>query len=370
NRATKKNHQYWVDHVQDAFDSTVENMRAQLATPTASEPHTPVAEAQGSIVEQQSNQEQRRTFTMAMRQIIRKDLKPDIKDHFIKTLNEAIENVTDYISCYSFKVYCTFLLMLNYAFLIDDAGAISLRESRGEALSNILPTSGSSSNQEFLPPPFAPNCVESRLFEKLYKNIFDQSHLQIIHSAYFGSKGTRQDTLNKNPIIKAFVDAMPPREDEKCTVDNYLMKKAYSMYFVNFKNMWTRLGRFRKTLNQLLSHLLSIHLAPEQTKQYKHYLSQSKQDRQKTKKTQNHVYLPAIPFSSISLINNSRSHRRNLFKKERNKLETMLKRYRESNFQDEKWKTRADRCQVRINTYEEILKNEASSLGLVDTMSG
>ncbi|KAI8338306.1 hypothetical protein EDC96DRAFT_578779 [Choanephora cucurbitarum] len=94
NRATKKNHQHWVDHVQDAFDNTVENMRAQLATPTLSELHTPVTEAQGSIIEQQPNQEQRRTFTMAMRQIIRKDLKPDIKDHFIKTLNEAIENVT------------------------------------------------------------------------------------------------------------------------------------------------------------------------------------------------------------------------------------------------------------------------------------
>ena len=47
----------------------------------------------------------------------------------------------------------------------------------------------------------------------------------------------------------------------------------------------------------------------------------------------------------------------------------MLKRYNESNFKDEKWKTRADRCQDRIDTYEEILKNEASSLGLVDTMS-
>ncbi|KAI8347354.1 hypothetical protein BD560DRAFT_242463 [Blakeslea trispora] len=212
-------------------------------------------------------------------------------------------------------VYNTFLLTLNYAFLIDDAGAISLQEARGEAISSILPTSGSSSNQEFLPPPLAPNCVGSRVFEKLYKSIFDQSHLQIIHSAYFGPKGTRKDTSNKNPIIKAFVDAMPPREDEKCTVDNYLMKKAYSMYFVNFKNMWTRPGRFRKTLNQLLSHSLRIHIAPERTKQYKHYLSQSKQDRQKIKKTQNHVYLPAIPFSSISLINNSRSHRWNLFKK-------------------------------------------------------
>ncbi|KAI8382460.1 hypothetical protein BD560DRAFT_477463 [Blakeslea trispora] len=287
NRATKKNHQYWVDRVQDAFDSTVENMRAQLATPTASEPHTPVAEAQGSIVEQQSNQEQRRTFTMAMRQIIRKDLKPDIKDHFIKTLNEAIKNVTDYISCYSFKVYSTFLLMLNYAFLIDDAGAISLRESRVPIL-----------------------------------------------------------------VLK----------DEKCTVDNYLMKKAYSMYFVNFKNIWTRPGRFRKILNQLLSHLLRIHLAPERTKQYKHYLSQSKQDRQKTKKTQNHVYLPAIPFSSIGLINNSRSHRRNLFKKERNKLETMLKRYKESNFQDEKWKTRADRCQRSAFSKGKLKQQEKPNL--------
>ncbi|KAI8333183.1 hypothetical protein EDC96DRAFT_611781 [Choanephora cucurbitarum] len=149
NRATKNNHQHWVDHVQDAFHNTVENMRAQLATPTVSEPHTPVTEAQGFIVEQQPNQEKRRTFTMAMRQIIRKDLKPDVKDHFIKTLNEAIEN----------------------------------------------------------------------------------SHLQIIHSAYFGPIGTKQDTLNKNPITKAFVDTMPPREDEKCTVDTYLMKKAYSMYF-------------------------------------------------------------------------------------------------------------------------------------------
>ncbi|KAI8338305.1 hypothetical protein EDC96DRAFT_429373, partial [Choanephora cucurbitarum] len=174
---------------------------------------------------------------------------------------------TNYISCYSFKVYNAFLFLLNYAFLVDDAGAISLQESRGKALSNILPTFGSPSNQEFLPPPLASNCVESRAFEKLYKNIFDQSHLQIIHSAYFGPIGTKQDTLNKNPITKAFVDAMPPREEEKCTVDTYLIKKAYSMYLVNFKNMWTRPGRFRKTTNQLLSHLLRIHLAPERTKQ-------------------------------------------------------------------------------------------------------
>ncbi|KAI8347353.1 hypothetical protein BD560DRAFT_484939 [Blakeslea trispora] len=108
NRATKKNYQYWVDHVQDAFNSTVINMRAQLATPTVSETHTPSTEAQGSIFEQQSNQEQRRTLTMSMRQIIRKDLKLDIKNYFIKTLNEAIEIVTDYISCYSFKVYVVF----------------------------------------------------------------------------------------------------------------------------------------------------------------------------------------------------------------------------------------------------------------------
>ncbi|OBZ80680.1 hypothetical protein A0J61_11271 [Choanephora cucurbitarum] len=121
--------------------------------------------------------------------------------------------------------------MLNYAFLVDDAGAISSQESRGKALSDILPTSGSSSNQEFLPPPLTTNCVESRAFEKLYKNIFNQGHLQIIHSAYFGPIRTKQDTLNKNPIIKVFVDAMPPREDEKCNVDTYLMKKAYSMYF-------------------------------------------------------------------------------------------------------------------------------------------
>ncbi|KAI8336386.1 hypothetical protein EDC96DRAFT_351135 [Choanephora cucurbitarum] len=139
-------------------------------------------------------------------------------------------------------------------------------------------------NQEFLPPPLASNCVESRAFEKLYKNIFDQSHLQIIHSAYFGLIGTKQDTSSKNPIVKAFVDAMPPREDKKCTVDTYLMKKAYSMYFVNFKNMWTRPCRFRKTLNLLLSHLLRIHLAPERTKQYNYYLSQSKQDHQKIKR--------------------------------------------------------------------------------------
>ncbi|KAI8327483.1 hypothetical protein EDC96DRAFT_90352 [Choanephora cucurbitarum] len=151
---------------------------------------------------------------------------------------------------------------------------------------------------------------------------------------------------------------MPPREEEKCTVDTYLIKKAYSMYLVNFKNMWTRPGRFRKTTNQLLSHLLRIHLAPERTKQYDYCLSQSKQDHQKIKKTQNHVYLSTISLSSISLINNSRSHRRNLFKKERRKLKTMLKRYNETNFKDKKWKTRSDRCQDRIDTYEEILKNE------------
>ncbi|OBZ90343.1 hypothetical protein A0J61_01597 [Choanephora cucurbitarum] len=39
-RSTKKKNQYWVDHAQEAFGGTAENMRVLLSTLTVSESHT------------------------------------------------------------------------------------------------------------------------------------------------------------------------------------------------------------------------------------------------------------------------------------------------------------------------------------------
>ncbi|EIE89374.1 hypothetical protein G6F46_012254 [Rhizopus delemar] len=101
----------------------------------------------------QRNLEPIRTFTTHMNQIIRKDLEPEIKDHFIDVLKNAHVDVSDYVCNYDFKVFNMLLVLLSDEFLMNTNGDIPLQKTTEELIRNVLPfsfTSDCNSNEYIL----------------------------------------------------------------------------------------------------------------------------------------------------------------------------------------------------------------------------
>ncbi|KAG1049857.1 hypothetical protein G6F43_007843 [Rhizopus delemar] len=114
-------YQYWVDHVNEMFDITLSQVQGQSAvsnysksassglsdnaTPESSVLTTPSYPKE--IFTSHQNLEHTRTFTAHINQIIRKDLEPGIKGHFINVLNNAQVDISDYICNYGLLIHHT-----------------------------------------------------------------------------------------------------------------------------------------------------------------------------------------------------------------------------------------------------------------------
>ncbi|KAG1156007.1 hypothetical protein G6F36_014359 [Rhizopus arrhizus] len=127
NSKQKKGYQYWVDHVNEMFDIILSQVQGQsavrnlsksassefsdLATPESSVPTTPSHLKE--IFASHRNLEPTRAFTAHINQIIRKDLEPEIKDHFIDVLKNAHVDVSDYISIMDLRcLICSFFCVV------------------------------------------------------------------------------------------------------------------------------------------------------------------------------------------------------------------------------------------------------------------
>ncbi|CAO3650614.1 unnamed protein product [Mucor fragilis] len=124
------------------------------------------------------------------------------------------------------------------------------------------------------------------------------------------------------------------------------MKMARQLYETNFQNMWVDSIIVHKLLARLLRFLLMCHLCPDQDRNFK----AKKKDLQSKRKGKGKQVLrdtnASIPAESISLINKTRNGRRRLFRKEQQRKQKY----------ERKGNTRAaKRCQVRLNTYREVL---------------
>ncbi|KAI8050709.1 hypothetical protein BDF21DRAFT_179377 [Thamnidium elegans] len=67
---------------------------------------------------------------------------------------------------------------------------------------------------------------------------------------------------------------------------------------------------------------------------------------------------PSISKENISLIHKSRNNRRNLFKNEIKRRDKFIKMSKKYYANAPKWLKRAERCDERIKTYSEVLKEE------------
>ncbi|KAK4509640.1 uncharacterized protein ATC70_006942 [Mucor velutinosus] len=107
-----------------------------------------------------------------------------------------------------------------------------------------------------------------RLFATVSRNLFQSRHIDYLHTALFGQRGTKIShspfaalSSTNAPILDAIARDTPQPASE-------LMMVARGLYKTNLENMWASNKIFNKSLNKLLEILLRAHLAPKRESHY------------------------------------------------------------------------------------------------------
>ncbi|KAL9536424.1 hypothetical protein MBANPS3_012657, partial [Mucor bainieri] len=235
-------------------------------------------------------------------------------------------------------------LMFNGRSFSKQEGRVALVTDAGHSLQPVLPTAYLG-HTVHVPKPLDADCIKDADFCSSYSQLFQQPHLELIHSSYYGALGAQDSSLNASPLHKEILKVLPRDEPSPYeSLSSHAMKMARQLYETNFQNMWADNKIVNKLLARLLRFLLLIHLCPDKDQEFK---ANKEEAQNKTKGKGKQVLRDtngSIPVESISLINMTRNGRRRLFRRERQKMAEY----------NRKGKTRAaEACQRRITTYEE-----------------
>lgn len=364
NRSHKtKSVEFWRRAVDNDFDNIVTQEKKKQQEQMSVDETDPVpSEVVNPAVNLASNY---RTFTVPLNIIIRQDLPGQLKAVFKDRLSRTLEQSSDYITSFGLKLYQLMILFKDHSLVIAEDGNIVIQEAQGFSFQDILPTHFMSSHENgYVAPSISTTTTNSNDFNKQYKSLFNQNHLQLIHSSYLGPRGIQATSLQKNPIHKALLDTVPRQEGSQPDLDPFIMKSALSKYMINFSNMWSSTTRFKKLFNHLILVLLRLHLAPSREEKKRQYV-QEKFNKKPENKGKTRIIQAAnvepIPVNKISLVNLSRNQKRNLFDGERRRCDKYIVKAETESVnlaKRDKWYQRADSCLNRIKTYNTILKNE------------
>ncbi|KAI8057506.1 hypothetical protein BDF21DRAFT_403671 [Thamnidium elegans] len=117
-----------------------------------------------------------RIFSASLLSLLRSDLPKDIKEAFIKTLEEKQTSATDYIIDFSKQVY-QMITLLKSPTLVKDSSEIVIRQRNGPMIQEILLVNYQleENGNDFLPSPLDHSCmiskVEEREFSRLFTNL-------------------------------------------------------------------------------------------------------------------------------------------------------------------------------------------------------
>jgi len=243
------------------------------------------------------------------------------------------------------------LIFNDYAFFKQNRSV----SQEGNSLDHVL-LAGYLDYTACVPQPVDPDCLKDADFDSQYSRLFQLPHLELVHSSYFGAVGVQESLLKASPLHKEILQVLPADEHNPCkALSSHAMKMARQLYQTNFQNMWADNSIVNKLLTRLLRCLLVYHLCPEEDRKFK---ANKKDLRDKGKGKGKQVLRDtnaSIFLHVISLINMTRNSRRRLFRKEEKKLEK---------YQSKGNTTAAERCQVRLDTYREMLAREVSVFAL------
>lgn len=294
-----------------------------------------------------------RTVSHPFMSLIREDLSEDMKKYFLDTLEDTMSSSSDYIIAYAIRVQQIMMLFKSYAFQLHTDSTVIMTPKAGCLVKTIFPPNFpiSDDNSSF-PPTLEKLLLDDQDFAKDFDNLFNSSHLQFLHSDYFGSKSSRRK--GSFPCRDALKNAFPFQQKNKETSEPYAMKLALSRYMNNFQNLWSNSKRYYKLLNNVLIVLLRIHLAPEREQAKREY-AESKMNAKANKPLQDNES-PTV----ASISKRSYNERKKLFKNEKRKCDKYRKKAEcSTDIRDiQKWNDKVIKCESRLKLYEETLKNQ------------
>jgi hypothetical protein len=117
-----------------------------------------------------------------------------MKDEVYKKLDENMHKATDYIADFGILVYSLMLVLKTSIFSIDAAtNDLTIKSSQGFPISRIFPSTFQSTGDiHFTAPPLSPDIFISEKNQKDFDTLFDNQHLQFIHSTFSGSRGPKK----------------------------------------------------------------------------------------------------------------------------------------------------------------------------------
>ncbi|CEP17646.1 hypothetical protein [Parasitella parasitica] len=220
-----------------------------------------------------------RACTVSFKSLLRKDVRPDIAQSFLRAVNSAIHDVTDYIMDFQFIVFVSMLSIISSQIVVADTIAVEYNSCEGFQIQRILLSwFPSKSDTTVSAMPFSSSAFEFASFCNYLKELFQGKHINYIHTLLFGQRKSKIDhplfrvlnASNEHSVSSITQKAPKPA--------NELMQITLDLSKTNLKNMWPNNKLFIKTLNKLLEILLRIHLAPKRERQYKEFIESERQD--------------------------------------------------------------------------------------------
>ncbi|KAI8881344.1 hypothetical protein K501DRAFT_189219, partial [Backusella circina FSU 941] len=203
-----------------------------------------------------------------MKSIQKKDsVVKEVQEVFYNKIEETVKTSSSYSANFGALVYAIMMAMGRHCFVKDEDTVRPAPFNSGH-VSRFLPKDFHLEKDMPIPSPLTSHTVLEDPDDALkadFSRLFTQEHLQNIHSSYFGPKGISEKTLGEHPLHRAILRLIPKDGTFplKTQAEPAVMSSALGTYCANIKTMWKGTGIFTKSLNNLLTVLLKVHLAPK-----------------------------------------------------------------------------------------------------------
>ncbi|KAI8645551.1 hypothetical protein BD408DRAFT_480559 [Parasitella parasitica] len=200
----KKSYEYWTEFVEKNFQSLLDLLEKNDGSNDDKDSED--SEDEDNDGATQDDAEQSGACSISLSQVLRDDLKDDIRSLFINTIGATKEQVSNYTSDFSKQVLKVALLFAEYTFE-SNAGNIELVYDGGNSIASILPE-GYLEEDITVPKPLNSSSLENDEFNAHYQSLFLEPRLEQMHSTYYGQVGVEESTLENSPLHKAIVNVL------------------------------------------------------------------------------------------------------------------------------------------------------------------
>jgi hypothetical protein len=312
----------WIRHVEEHFDDVVSSA---TDVPTRNDDDDDEDHIIQSNVTKLAST---RSVIVPLATVMRPDLPQTTLDHVLQTLDQAVTTASDHYADLSALIMCTALSTKNFR---------SRDDADGNVLKELIPTA--------LYDPNFKDCTkrfdDSNLDEKSrldFENLFSKQHIQWIHRANFGKRGTLKSSKDGHPIWEKLQEHMVSTTGSASGSHDTplsILENVYNAFSINFFNMWSQKKLCNKSFASAVELLLKLNLRPNAAIKDRDKPVQSKNDDADDMKI-------------------GRNRKRSLLRKELKKMSTCKNKAASDISHAEKWSGKAQAAERRFNYFRTI----------------